>query len=139
MLKKYALTNDYIRFMRDLTLHRIVALRDFGNVKAYDLGGYVEDESNLSHEGDCWIGKNAKVFDHATVTGSALVSGCARVYGSAHVTDHAYVHDGAEVYDGAHIVGNLMIGGNAVVCSAEGRKDGETDERKDGHVGEERK
>lgn len=128
MLKKYALTNDVIQVYHGSTLHRIVALRDFGNVKAYDLGGYVEDESNLSHEGDCWIGEDAKVFDRATVTGSALVSGCALVYGGAHVTDHACVHDGAEVYDGAHIVGNLMIGGHAAVCSADSYKKGEVDE-----------
>lgn len=115
MLKKYALTSDWIRFGRESGLHRIVALRDFGNVKAYDLGGYVEDESNLSHEGDCWIGENAKVFDHATVTGSALVSGCARVYGGANVTDHAYVCEKAEIYGGARVGGDLVIRGTAYV------------------------
>ncbi|WP_066925493.1 hypothetical protein [Murdochiella massiliensis] len=128
MLKKYALTSDCIRFMRDSNLHRIVALRDFGNVKAYELGGYVEDESNLSQEGDCWIGQNAKVFDHATVTGSALVSGDAQVHGGAHVTDHARVFERAEIRDGACIVGNLMIGGDAVVWSADGYKKDEADE-----------
>lgn len=122
MLKKYAITSDCIRYRRDLMLYRIIALRDFGNVKAYELGGYVEDESNLSQEGDCWIGENAKVFGHATVTGSALVSGNARVYGGAHVTDHAHVHDDADIYGGARIVGNLMIGGGAAVCSADGEE-----------------
>lgn len=128
MLKKYALTSDCIVIMYDIKIYRIIALRDFGNVKAYELGGYVEDESNLSHEGDCWIGENAKVFGHATVTASALVSGSARVYGGANVTDHAHVYAGAEIFGGARIVGNLMIGGNAVVCSADGYKKDEGDE-----------
>lgn len=130
MLKKYAITSDYIVIMFGTKLYRIVALRDFGNVKAYELGGYVEDESNLSHEGDCWIGENAKVFDHATVTGSALVSGDAQVYGGAHITDNAFVCDAAQVCDGARIGGNLIIRKNAYVGLADGRKDGETDERK---------
>lgn len=128
MLKKYALTSDCIVYAYNKKLYRIVALRDFGNVKAHEVGGYVEDESNLSHEGDCWIGQYAKVFDHATVTGSALVFGSARVYGGAHVTDHAYVCGKAEIYGGARIVGNLMIGGHAAVCSADSYKKGEVDE-----------
>lgn len=116
MLKKYALTSDRIRFAGGPSLYRIIALRDFGNVKAYELGGYVEDESNLSHEGDCWIGQNAKVFDHATVTGSAFVFGDARVYGGAHITDHVRVCEGAEICGGARIGGNITIRRGAYVC-----------------------
>lgn len=116
MLKKYALTSDCIRFGPDSGLRRIIALRDFGNVKMYDLGGYVEDESNLSHEGDCWIGEHARVFDHATVTGSAFVYGDARVYGGAQVTDHVRVCEGAEICGGARIGGNITIRRGAYVC-----------------------
>ena len=38
-------------------LHRIRALRDISSdVKAGDLGGFVEHEGNLSYEdADCWI------------------------------------------------------------------------------------
>lgn len=36
-------------------LHRIRAVRDFGAVRKGDLGGFVEREENLSHEGTCWI------------------------------------------------------------------------------------
>ena len=39
----------------DRILHRIRAIRDFSNVKTGDLGGYIEKESNLSHDGNCWI------------------------------------------------------------------------------------
>lgn len=115
MLKKYALTSDCIDIMFGLKLYRIIALRDFGKVKAYELGGYVEDESNLSHEGDCWIGGNAKVFDHATVTGAAFVFGDARIYDGAQVTDHVRVCGGAEICGGASIGGNITIRRGAYV------------------------
>ena len=57
-MKKYELT-DITKteniFGKPVTLHRIRALKDFGNVKAGDLGGWVEHEGNLSQDGDCWI------------------------------------------------------------------------------------
>ena len=34
-------------------MYQIRALKTFANVKAGDLGGYVESEHNLSQEGDC--------------------------------------------------------------------------------------
>lgn len=34
-------------------LFRIRATKDFSNVKAGDFGGLIQDESNLSQEGDC--------------------------------------------------------------------------------------
>ena len=57
---KYTLTNETRTWGRR-TLYRIKALKDFGNVKKGDLGGYVEREENLSHSGDCWIYDKAKV------------------------------------------------------------------------------
>ena len=61
MEKKYKLTEDFI-FYKDKKLYRIQALKDFKSVKAGDLGGYIEKESNLSHEGNCWAYDNAKVY-----------------------------------------------------------------------------
>ena len=45
-------------------LYRVKALKDFSNVKKGDIGGYVECESNLSHNGKCWIYDNAVVYDY---------------------------------------------------------------------------
>lgn len=50
MEKKYILTDETIK-VNGKTLYRIKALREFSNVKAGDLGGFVESESNLSHDG----------------------------------------------------------------------------------------
>ena len=70
----------------DTHLYRIKALKDFGNVKAGDLGGYVESKKNLSQEGDAWVSGNARVYDNARVFGNAWVSGNARVSGTAKLT-----------------------------------------------------
>ena len=52
--KKYELTKETMYF-DGVTLHRIKALKDFRNVDAGELGGWVESEKNLSQSGDCWI------------------------------------------------------------------------------------
>lgn len=58
MGKKFELTTDNkIHFGRKL--FRIKALVSFGNVKAGDLGGYVESEKNLSQSGNAWVCGNA--------------------------------------------------------------------------------
>ena len=44
---------------------RVKALRDFSDVLKGGVGGYVEGEHNLSHEGDCWIYGNAEVLVEA--------------------------------------------------------------------------
>ena len=44
--KKYKLTEETI-IVNDKSLYRIEALKDFGNVKKGDKGGFVENEDNL--------------------------------------------------------------------------------------------
>ena len=88
MLKKYELTEQH----PDTGLYCIKALRDFGNVAKGDIGGWIEGEKNLSHEGyawvygDAWVYGNARVSGNARVYGDAEVSGNARVYGDAWVS-----------------------------------------------------
>ena len=66
MNKKYELTNETKEFL-GRTLHRIRALKDFGNVKIGDLGGWIEKEENLSHDDLCWVHDSALVGDNARV------------------------------------------------------------------------
>lgn len=77
---KYELTDEIIE-LGGRTLYRIKALKDFGDVKAGDLGGYVESEDNLSHEGTCWIYHNAKVYDNVRVANNAKVFDSSRYRG----------------------------------------------------------
>ena len=113
--KKYELTSETIKF-NGLTLHRIKALKDFSNVKAGDLGGWVEKEDNLSQIGDAWIGGDAKVHDNAVVCDDAWVYDNAEVYGRAKVFCKAVVYENAKVYDHADVYSRARVFGNAEIC-----------------------
>ena len=139
-MKKFELTTDRIE-ENGTALYRIKALIDFGDVKASDLGGYVEKEENLSQSGnawvygnalvcdDAWVSNNAQVYGSARVSGNAQVYGSARVYGNALVCDDAWVSNNAQVYgsarvsgnasvcDDAWVSGNARVSGNAWICS----------------------
>lgn len=66
MEKKYELTDEILE-VGGHVLHRIKALRDFGNVRKGDIGGWIECEDNLSHGGDCWVNGNAIICSDAEV------------------------------------------------------------------------
>ena len=70
-MKKYELTDDTVQIFGK-TLHRIKALRDFCNVKTGDLGGYIENENNLSQDNNAWVYDNARASgdaDYAFIVG----------------------------------------------------------------------
>ena len=100
MMKKYELSTDHTIKLGRRTLYRIKALIDFNNVKKGDLGGYIEGENNLSHDGNCWVYDNAMVF------------------GTAVVFDNATVHDNAAVNGYAIVRSNAIIAGNAIISES---------------------
>jgi carbonic anhydrase/acetyltransferase-like protein (isoleucine patch superfamily) len=128
-MKKYKLTGE-TKEIGGVTLHRIRALIDIPehDVKAGDLGGWIEAERNLSQKGAAWVADSAlvtgaalvtddaRVMDSARVTGLSLVAGnaCvmgnARVMGTARVTDSARVTDEALVTDSADYIPIGAIG-----------------------------
>ena len=105
-------------------LHRIRALRDIGSdVKAGDLGGFVEGEWNLSYEdADSWIAHDAIAANGACVEGGsllrdqAIVCGEARVRGSSMISDYARVEDHA-VVDGARVEVYAKVSAHALVSA----------------------
>ena len=102
MEKKYKLTEETLEIDGHV-LNRIIALRDFGEVKKGDLGGFIEKESNLAHDWNCWIYHDAVVRDDAMVCGEAKVHGNAKVYGNAEVLGNAEVHGNAIVHGNAKV------------------------------------
>ena len=78
-MNKYELLQDDKIEIGSHTLYRIRALKNFGTVKAGDIGGYIEKEENLSHEGTCWVYGNARVCDNAYVCDNACVYGNAKI------------------------------------------------------------
>ena len=121
MQQKYKLTDETIELC-GVTLYRIEALRDFGNVKAGDKGGFIQSVLNLSQEGDCWIYDeakvcgNARVYDNARIFGEASVCGEANVWGEAWIQGNARVWNQAIVCGNASVFGNARIFGEASVC-----------------------
>ena len=66
---KYELTDEKID-VDGHTLYRIRALKDFGGIKAGELGGFIEDEKNLAQEGKAWVGTHEPIiyfFDNSMV------------------------------------------------------------------------
>ena len=80
MNKKYELT-DETKEIGGITLHRIRALMDISRygVRAGDIGGWIEAESNLPQYGNAWVSDDAWVYGDALVNGNAVVSGNAEV------------------------------------------------------------
>ena len=111
-MKKYEFTEETICFA-GRTLHRIRAIKDFGSVKAGELGGFLEKEGNLSHEGNAWVIDNARIYGDAWISGNAWVRDNAWISGDAWVRDNALISDNARIYGDARISGNAWVYGDA--------------------------
>ena len=95
-----------------------------------EVGGWIENETNLNQSGNAWVYDNARVwgdarvsgaaqvYDNARVYGNAQVSGNARVWGDARVSGAAQVYDNAQVYGNARVLGNARVWGDARVSGA---------------------
>src|SRR5574344_78780 len=109
MAKKFKLTNNSIDISEaNVTVYQIEALRDFGNVKKGDRGGFIQSEDNLSQEGNCGVYDMSKVMGNARVSGNAMV------------LDRAWLSDNAQAYDNAVISDSILsynakVYGNAIV------------------------
>lgn len=119
-MKKYELTKEMKPLADGTVLYRIRAVRDFKladgtDVKSGDLGGWIEDEDNLSHVDKAWVKDSALVYGEAWVSGSALVYGEAQVYDQAEVFGEARVYDKAKIFGEARISGKAWIFGEARV------------------------
>ena len=134
--------SDTVWGKNSLKVYRIKALRDIPmhGVKKGDLGGEVTSEFTLSQEGECWIGRGAKVFGGVTVTENAYIGDKASVFNevyakSIQIAGNVRIHGSARVYlsssagylpDYSLIRGNVNIYDDAQVinlCLAEGNVD----------------
>lgn len=120
-MKKYELVCDSGVAAYGRIFYRIRALRDFGEVEKGQLGGHVESEKNLSHDGLCWIYDDATVCNHAQIIEDALVfdyadiRGNAIIGGEAVVKDHAIVDHRACIRDNVTISERARVFGDAIV------------------------
>lgn len=81
-MKKYEFTGESsvqsipagVEARAEVTVHRIRAVVDIPehHIKKGELGGWIETEENLSHEGTCWLA-NGVICGRSTVTGDVLI------------------------------------------------------------------
>lgn len=57
-MKKYEFTGE-TKIVVGVTLKRIRALVSFGDVVKGEVGGFIKDEKNLSHNGNAWVAGDA--------------------------------------------------------------------------------
>lgn len=110
MEKKYELVKDDFVMVNGNKLYRIKSLVDIEPwVAVGQLGGYIEKEENLSHEGTCWVFDHAMVYYKAVIKEDAQVSLNAQVYGQAIMSGQSMATDHAKVYDFAEVRGDALI------------------------------
>lgn len=119
-MKKFELTTEFITNAFGKKLFRIKALVEFGDVKAGELGGYVEKEENVSQDGNAWVSGDAEVYGDAWVHGNAKVHGNAEVYGDTEVSGDALVYGNAWVSGNARVSGNAWVYGDADYALVQG-------------------
>lgn len=111
-MKKYEMTSKVKEFA-GRKLFQIRALKDFRDVKAGDLGGYIEKEENLSQEGNAWVYDEAQVFGNARVYGDALIHDNAQIFGHAEVSENAWISGNAWAFGNTKIFDNAWVSDNA--------------------------
>lgn len=118
--KKYQFTNEPSLFWQGHNLKAIVSLRDFGDIKKGDLGGYIESEKNLSHEGNSWVypegkvGGGASVIDNAQVIRNFFMNGNAIMRDNSTMSgEHTLLGENATLNDKSRMSDSAVICGNA--------------------------
>jgi hypothetical protein len=116
---KYKLTHQSMKH-DGVPLYRIEAIASFGNVKAGERGGWVQNTRNLAKRGLAWIADEAVAYGKARISGNARLEGNASVhdafvYDDAKVSGNATVEDGATVRDHGRVSGSARMLENSSV------------------------
>ena len=115
-MKKYELIKESKTTFMGRDIYRIRALKDFGDVIAGDIGGWVCSENNLSQEGDCWIYDEAKCLDNAKIFANAIMLNNSIMYDEARMFDNSKMFDDAEMYDNSIMRDNSIMYNNSTMC-----------------------
>ncbi|WP_421532385.1 YdcK family protein [Lelliottia amnigena] len=143
-MKKYRLSDETRLYhshdgetKSTVTLRQIIALRDFHDVTAGSQGGWLDDESALSHDGNCWIyDENSVVYAGAQIQGNARITQACVISHAARIGDNCWI-DAANISHGArlsdavtvqcsevrgecHLYGNARVLHNSTIVAAIG-------------------
>lgn len=109
-MHKYTFTKNTITLPEGLVLHQIIAKRDFGEIKAGTLGGFIEDTRNLSQTGHCWLTRDAICYGLASISGNAFVTGHSKLFGRAMAGSDCVIEDFAILNAHCYVGGRARIG-----------------------------
>lgn len=127
-MARYDITREELHVMDGgamRTLRRIRALSHNGMAGTHpgDMGGWIEDASNLSQEGCCWVADGAMAYGGAVLKGDAVLHGRSVARGGAVLAGNTAFYD--SVVDGGTLVdcdasSCILHGCNLVGCSLHG-------------------
>ncbi len=90
-------------------LRQIEALVDFTNVRAGERGGWVEDTTQLSQQGNCWLyDTSALLYAGARVSGEARICGASIISHGAQIDGEASIDD-SYISHHAHVTGQASV------------------------------
>jgi UDP-3-O-[3-hydroxymyristoyl] glucosamine N-acyltransferase len=114
---KYILCKDTTPCCTEFSYYRLKSLKEFGDVKKGDIGGYIRKYNNLSQFGDCWVYENAMITDDALISENAKIFGSSFISDNARITGNAKIYDCTKVYHNSYITGNTVIKGFVSISS----------------------
>lgn len=83
-MRKYKLIDPegFDRKYKGIPMKRLIALKNFSDVKKGDLGGLIDESSTLSQDGDCWIYSGSVVIRDSKIDGNAKVRSSSKIESS---------------------------------------------------------
>lgn len=120
-MRKYRLSEEQRAFSyqedgtkKSVLLRQIIAISDFNDVIAGTAGGWIDRETVLAQEGNCWIyDQNAIAFGGTVISGNTRITGTSVLWGEVYATDNVWI-DNSEISQGAHISDSVTIRGSLV-------------------------
>ena len=115
-MRKYRLSEEQRAFSyqedgtkKNVLLRQIIAISDFNDVIAGTAGGWIDRETVLAQEGNCWIyDQNAIAFGGAVISGNTRITGTSVLWGEVYATDNVW-NDNSEISQGAYISDSVTI------------------------------
>lgn len=128
--KKYTFIGEKYFEDINLTLRRIQSISDFGRIKKDCVGGFIQDETNLSMFDNSWVMGESRVFEHAKLEGSSIILGNCKIFQNAKISGSVLMFGNCEIFGKSKITAsnsflsgqikmfdNAQINGdNVIIC-----------------------
>jgi UDP-3-O-[3-hydroxymyristoyl] glucosamine N-acyltransferase len=107
--RKYTRIKQWAYLPDGRKLQRIRAIRSFSTINEGTIGGFIEVDENLSHNGNCWIADNAVAAGESRVRQNALLRD------AAYIDDHVIVTEDTIIQNKSILRGDVFVYGNEYV------------------------